>query len=472
MASSRRSCRSRSTSRASSRLSRSKAWVLAGLLLAATPGAARAQVFLATRPNPPFMVGPVYIRANVGPELGPVEVAVLWSLVLPATIAGTAIEQDLYLLWPGRVAGEPRPGEPAPGWPAYRRGRGFTVAREGRLPLHAHQLYGGKERPRPEPLEAGAPFAIYVRETGTLVRSAPVTWIRIPWTPRLINRTWLIELRMKLPKLLQERRAPWLETSVWGRRHSIALSFNDVRTRAAFPMYFEHRDRAVHLAADPSQLLINFADSDPLKIQEVSPLTSRRQASETQARTEVVSFYLDPSEGLRPQVLTVQFGYFTGWKSWAPVLFAALFFVLGNFVGPLLTTLATRVSETLAGRIHISPRSGPTERQTGTVVARETLARIAPGTTTYAELIRLCGADHEEHEQPLAPDRRVLVYRGRKGVPQRRRRFGWLATVSRWGLEHHEVEVTLERKVVPGERARGRRTHLAPPAGGSGPRAR
>src|SRR5437870_2723529 len=369
MAESRRRCRSRSTSRASSRLSRSKACVLAGLLLAATPGAARAQVFLATRPNPPFMVGPVYIRANVGPELGPVEVAVLWSLVLPATIAGTAIEQDLYLLWPGPVDGETVPGAPDPALAAYLTERGFTVVREGRLPLRAHQLYGGKERPRPDPLEGGAPFAIYVRETGTLVRSAPATWIRIPWTPRLLNRTWLIELRMKLPKLIQERRASWLENVVWGRRHSIALTFNDARTRAAFPMYFEHRDRAVRLAADPSQLLINFADSEHLKIQEVSPLTSRR----------------------------------------------------------------------------------------------ETLARIAPGTTTYAELIRLCGADHEEHEQPLAPDRRVLVYRGRKVVPQRRRRLGWLTTVSRWDVEHHEVEITLERNVVQDVQARVRRTHLARP---------
>src|SRR5437667_3754789 len=403
MASSRRSCRSRSTSRASSRLSRSKACVLAGLLLAATPGAARAQVFLATRPNPSFMVGPVYIRANVGPELGPVEVAVLWSLVLPATIAGTAIEQDLYLLWPGPVDGETVPGAPDPALAAYLTERGFTVVREGRLPLRAHQLYGGKERPRPEPLEAGAPFAIYVRETGTLVRSSPATWIRIPWTPRLLNRTWLIELRMKLPKLIQERRASWLENVVWGRRHSIALTFNDARTRAAFPMYFEHRDRAVRLAADPSQLLINFADSEHLKIQEVSPLTSRREASETSGSTEVVLFDLDPAEGFRSQVLTVQFGYFTGWKSWAPVLFAALFFVLGNFVGPLLTTLVMRVSGTLAGRIHIGPRSRPTERQTGTVVGRETLARIAPGTTTYAELIRLCGADHEEHAPRWSP---------------------------------------------------------------------
>src|SRR3989442_2860657 len=202
MASSRRSCRSRSTSRASPRLQGSKAWVLAGLLLAATRGAARPQVSLATRQNPPSMVGRVYIRANVGPEFGPVEVAVLWSLVLPATIAGTAIEQDLYLLWPGPVDGETVPGAPDPALAAYLTERGFTVVREGRLPLHAHQLYGGKERPKPQPPEAGAPFAIYVRETGTLVRSAPVTLIRIPWAPRLINVTWLIKLRIKLPKLI------------------------------------------------------------------------------------------------------------------------------------------------------------------------------------------------------------------------------------------------------------------------------
>ena len=409
------------------------------------------------------MVGPVYIRANVGPELGPVEVTVLFSLVLPATTIGTAIEQDLYLLWPGPVDGETVPGAPDPALTAYLTERGFTVVRDGRLPLHAHQLYGGKEPPKPEVLEGGAPFAIYVRQTGTLVRSAPATWIRIPWTPKLLNRTWLIELRLRLPELVQERRASWLENLVWGRRHSIALSFNDVRTRAAFPMYFEHRDRVVHLAADPSQLLINFADSDHLKIQEVSPVTSRRRASETRESTEVVSSYLDPSEGLRPQVLTVQFGYFTGWKSWAPVLFAALFFVLGNLAGPLLTTLARRVGTTLAGRIHISPHSGPAERQSGTVVARETLARIAPGSTTYAELIRLCGADHEEHEQPLAPDRRILVYRGRKVVPQRRHRFGWLTTVSRWDVEHYEVEITLEHNVVQDVQARVRRTHLARP---------
>ncbi|PYN71937.1 MAG: hypothetical protein DMD96_35365, partial [Candidatus Rokuibacteriota bacterium] len=56
-----------------------------------------------------------------------------------------------------------------------------------------------------------------------------------------------------------------------------------------------------------------------------------------------------------------------------------------------------------------------------------------------------------------------LVYRGRKVVPQRRRRLGWLTTVSRWDVEHHEVEITLERNVVQDVQARVRRTHLARP---------
>jgi hypothetical protein len=359
------------------------------------------------------------------------------------------------------VDGETVPGAPDPALAAYLTERGFTVVREGRLPLYARQLYGGRQRPKPEPIEGGAPFAAYVRETGTLERSAPATWIRIPWTPKLTDRTWLIELRMKLPELIRERQASSLENFVWGRRHTLALSFNDVRTRAAFPMYFEHRDRVVHLAEEPSQLLINFADSHHLKIQEISPATSRRQPSETRVGTEVVSLYLDPSEGLRPQVLTVQFGYFTGWKSWAPVLFAALFFVLGNLAGPLLTTVAKRVVAKVQGRYHFGPRSGASlERQSGTVVARDTLARITPGETSYDEVLRLCGPEAEVHERLAQPGRRTLVYRGRRIVPHRRRQFGWLATVHHWDVEHHEVEIEVEGDRVLDVQAQVRKSRL------------
>jgi hypothetical protein len=177
----------------------------------------------------------------------------------------------------------------------------------------------------------------------------------------------------------------------------------------------------------------------------------------------MVSLYLDPSEGLRPQVLSVQFGYFTGWTSWAPVMFAAIFFLLGNLAGPLVTMVIRRLSSRLAGRIHFGRRGAPAPRQTGTLIPRETLARIEPGVTTREELLRLCGPQPEEHEHLAAPDRLVLVYRGRRVAPQRRRGFGWVTTVGVWEVEHHEVEVTLERDIVRDVQARVRRTYLAQP---------
>ncbi|MBI2159472.1 MAG: hypothetical protein HYU25_03610 [Candidatus Rokubacteria bacterium] len=404
------------------------------------------------------------MRARVTPTLGPVQVSVLWGLVVPPT--KSAVEQDLYLLWPGLVDGEMVAGAPDPALSRSVGERGFTVIREGRLPLFARHIYTGGQRPPPEAIEGGAPFVTYVREAGALGRTSPATYIRIPWTPKLVNPTFLMELRMTLVDSIKERRASWLENRIWGRRHTITLSFHDVRSRALFPMYLAHRNRVAHLADDPSQLLINFGDSEHLKIYEVSPPASRRQPSETRKDTEVVSLYLDPSEGLRPQVLAVQFGYFTGWQSWALVVFAALFFVLGNIAGPLIAVLARRVGARLAGRIHFGPRGQAVERQTGTVVPRETLTRIEPGTTTLEEVLRLCGPEPEEHEQLAMPERRILVYRGRKIVPQRRRRLGWLATVSRWDAEHHEVEITLDRGVVQGVQARVRRTHLEKPDGG------
>src|SRR2546422_581034 len=438
---------------------------LAGLVLAASPGAARAQVFLATRPHPDFTIGPLFVRATVTPALGTTAVDVLWSLVIPPTKSATDLEQDLYLLWPDEVDTLRVEGKPDPDLARYVEARGYSVIGDGRLPLYAQGLYRTGPQTKPEPIPGGAPFVSFVRQGGPLGLTSPATYVRIPWTPLLANRTWLIRLGMGLPRLVRPRPATWVENLFWGHRYTISLAFNDVRGRALFPLYLENRDRVIRLADEPSQLLINFTHAEHLKIQDVFPGTATRRMSETLESTQVVSAFLERAQGATPQVLTVQFGYFTGWQSWAPVLIPMIFFVLGNLAGPLLTMLVKRVGGRLSGRIHISPRSAPVERQTGTVVSRETLGRIAPGSTTYEEVIRLCGADHEEHEEPLAPDRRILVYRGRKVVPQRRRRFGWLATVSRWDVEHHEVEITLERNVVQGVQARVRRTHLAQPAG-------
>ncbi len=408
-------------------------------MLVAAPGAAYGQVFIATQPKPEFTIGPLSVRANVGPAPGPVDVSVLFSLVVPATASGGALEQDLYLLWPGEVDGEPVAGAPDPELRRTVEGRGFQVTREGRLPLAARAIYSGRDRQKPEPIAGGAPFVTYTREG-------------------------LVELRMRLTGLRRPKQATWLENALWGERHVITLSFSDVRTRATFPMYLAYRDRVVHLGDDPSQLIINFADSEHLKIHDVYPGSSQRRSSETRRATEIVSAYLDPSEGIRPQVLSVQFGYFTGWKAWSPILFAALFFVLGNLAGPLVTILVKTVGARLQGRIQFGPRSGtPARRETGTIVPRETLARISPGETTHAEVLNLCGPDPEEREKLSAPGRRTLVYRGRRVVPHRRRRFGWLATVNRWDIEHHEVEIELDGDRVRDVQAQIYRTRLSQP---------
>ena len=439
--------------------------LLLAILLAGAPAAADAQVFLASRPNPEFTIGPLFVRATVTPALGTITLNVLWSLVIPPTKSGADIEQDLYLLWPDEVDGLTTAGPPDPALARYVEERGFSVIRDGRLALYAQSLYRMGDELPPEPIAGGAPFVSFVRLGGPLGLTSPVTYVRIPWTPMLANRTWLIDLRMGLPRLVKPRPATWVENVFWGHRHVMSLTFNDVRPRAMFPLYLENRHRLIRLADEPSQLLIDFTHAGELKIQDVFPRTANRRMSETLESTEVVSVFLDHSEGITPQVLTVQFGYFTGWQAWAPVLIPVLFFALGNLAGPLFALLARRVGAKLASRIHVGSRSQP-ERQHGTLIPRETLARIEPGTTTHDDVLRLCGPDPEEQEQLSTPERRTLVYRGRKIVPERRRRFGWLATVSRWDAEYHVVEITLDRGVVHDVQARVRRTRLAQPDGG------
>ena len=442
-------------------MSRIAVWAITLLLATATPEIAEAQVFLASRPNPEFMIGPLFVRATVVPDTEVVTVDVLWSLMIPPNTAGAAIEQDLYLLWPNAVDGDSSPGATDPALAAYVKARGFTPIAEGRLPLLAKSLYRIGEELPPEPIKSGAPFVTFVRQGGPLGLTPPVTYVRIPWTPLLANRTWQMNLRMELTDLMKRRKATWIEDLFWGPQHTISLTFNDVRARALFPVYFERRDRVVRLADDPSQLLVNLRDADHLKIYEFYPGSARRRLSETLDSTEEITLFLDNSEGISPQVLTVQFGYFRGMRAWAPVLIPIAFFALGNLAMPIFMSIVRRVSAVLKGRVQFGP--GGAERQTGVILSRDTVARIVPGVTTYAEVLRYCGPDPEEHEELTAPGRRTLIYRGRRVAPQGRRALGWLATVRRWSMEQHEVEIALERDVVSDVQARVRRSPLAAP---------
>lgn len=438
------------------------AWALGALLLLA-PAVAHAQLFVASKPNPSFMIGPLFIRAAVGPDLKPVVVDILWSVSVPPGRTAGDLGQDLYLLWPGGLIADPAAGKPDPALERYITERGFSVIESGRLPVAAQSLYRLEAEQAAVRLPGGAPFVTFVRDTGPLGLTPPATWIRVPWTPYMVNRAFLMSLPLTTRSLIKPKPATWAERTFWGPRYRVSLSFHEVRQRAVFPLYLEHRDRVVRLSEDPAQLLIDFADTDHLKIDELFPQSAKRQVSETLESTESVSMFLD-SEGLSPQTLTVQFGYFTRLQSWAPILIPMLFFILGNGAGVLVRTLTERISKRLTGRVKFGrPQETPQVRQRGVVLDTDTLGRIRPGATNYEEVVRLCGRDFEERSRLTEPDRRTLVYRGRRVVPRRRQLLGWLATVRHWDVEEHEVEIELERDIVRDVQARVRRSRLASP---------
>jgi hypothetical protein len=270
-----------------------------------------------------------------------------------------------------------------------------------------------------------------------------------------------MNLRFRTRGLVKPKPATWVEATFWGPRYRFELAFNDVRSRAVFPLYFEHRDRILKLAEDPSQLAIMFTDADRLKIDEMAPATAMRRRHESLERTEVVSRFLDTSEGIVPQTLTAQFGYFSGLQSWAPILIPVLFFVLGNAARPLIELIVRKLGRLYVARILLG---APTpHRDTGVVLTREQLARIVPGQTTRDQLLAIAGSPPEEFEQLASPDRRTLIFRGQRVVPRRARHFGWVTAVGGWDVEHHEVNVELEREVVRDVQAHVRRTQPADP---------
>ena len=437
------------------------ALILLVLALALVPVSADAQVFFGSKSHTPVTVGPLMVRADVKPALGPVTIDVLFSLVVPPDRSAADLEQDIFLLWPGAVHGAREPRDPA--LTRFVESRGFDVIEEGTLPLYAQSLYRMTGDVPDERLPGGASYVTFVHHVPGLGMSAPGTWIRIPWTPKLVNRAWIIDLRLVVDDLIKAKAANWFERVFSGPRHRIVVAFNDVRGRAVFPLYVEQRDRVLRLSDDPAQIVVNFAEAGRLKIDELSPSVASRRLSDTLETTETVSLFLERSEGVTPQAVTVQFGYFTGLQMWAPILIPILFFVAGNVAGVLVRNAAEYVTRRLAGRLWFGRGAAQPERQTGVIVSRETLARIAPGETTVDELLRIIGARPEEFERLDGSGRRTLIYRGRRLVPELKRRLGWFSTLSHWDAEDHEVEIEIERDVVRDVQARVRRSRVRTP---------
>jgi hypothetical protein len=83
--------------------------------------------------------------------------------------------------------------------------------------------------------------------------------------------------------------------------------------------------------------------------------------------------------------------------------------------------------------------------------------------TTYQQVRELCGHDVEERVSLAAPERRTLVYRGRRIVPHRRRLAGVLAAVTHWDVEDHETQIVIDQDVVRDVQAQVRRSRLTGP---------
>ena len=440
---------------------RSSIALIAGIALF-VPGFADAQIFFATRPEPPFAIGPLMIRARVDEGVSTVTINVLWSVVIPTSVRPADVAQDLYLVWPGEMEADPSLGKPDPALARFAEERGFAVVGDGRLGLFARNLAESDAKTGTEPVPGGAPFVVFVQEGGGLGLSPPATLIRIPWSPRISERGWLMDVQLKARGLIKPRKATWIERLFIGGRYQLTMSFHEVRDRPLFAMYFANRDRVVKLADAPAELVVSFAHSDRLKIDEVFPPTSLRRLSETEESTEVVSIFLDKTEGITPQHLAVQFGYFSKVQAWALVLVPALIFALGQAIGPVLGRTAVRVINAASARVRLGPwRERPEPRETGVILPRAVLEKIIPGETTRDEVIQRCGTEMEESEQFPAAERRTLIYRGRRLVPKTRHIFGWLSTVGHWEVERHEVRIELDHDVVQDVQAQIRYYRLA-----------
>jgi hypothetical protein len=435
-----------------------RALVAATWLLVVAAGAAEGQVFLASQSHPQFAIGPLFVVAGVRPDLGPVTVTISWSLTALPGLRAIDINQDLFLLWPYEVVEGTAPGSADPALTRELEERGFTVSANGRLQLGTRdQMQMGTGVPI-TPLPEVASFATYSRRAGPAAQLGSSTFIKIPWTPKLADPRAVAVLTFTSRGLITPKPATWFEEAFWGPRWVLAAGFGDIGppTLPLFPMYFEHRDRVVRLGRELALMVATFADAGHLRIEEVGPSSATRRPSRLQSGAEIVTMPLTPSEGVAAQTLKVQFSYFAGMIAWRPILVGAVLLALGNLAGFIL--LSRDVSQFLRTRLHVRRRGEPEfARLAGGALPRTVAEQIVPGTTTEADVRKLCGRPDEEHHRRGASQHRTLVYRGARKLPRPRRALGPLTTVHHWEEEHHEVEIELDGDRVSAVQSRVRR---------------
>jgi len=433
--------------------------VVGALVLLMAAPAGHAQVFLSSSPHPDFAVAPLFVSVSIDKTPAPAHLTIFWSLTRSASSA-QAPPEHLLLLVPFAIAESGKRGESAPDLAAFVQTRGFSIERQGAVPLVArNRAEMGTGKPA-QPI-AAAPYVTFFRESPARGRGRSASLLRIPWSSHLASPDWLVGLDMTVAELVRKKPTSWYEDIFWGPRYVASVSFGDLRNTALYPLYFEQRDHVVAIGRDFSMLSINFADADHLRIDQLTPATANRQASESRRNTETISVPIQGGEGIAPQVVRVNYTYFTGRFEWRPIVISLLFLIIGNITGPILMPLVRRLWRGLTTRVHVGAEPA---RQRGVIVDGATLGRLRPGESTYDDVVRLFGADYEEHrQQQLAGDaRRTLRYRGQRLVPYRSWHVGRFAHVRRWDLEMHEVDVELHDDRVADVQARVRRAKWAP----------
>jgi hypothetical protein len=414
--------------------------LLGSVLLAVTaiPSVGHAQIFLASRPHPEFTIGPLLVVAGVQPDLGPVTVRISFGLTLPPNARVEDLRQDIYLLWPAEVASASAPGS-APELRRYVEERGFAVIGEGRLALAVRDRAKLGTPAPSDPLPESAPFVTFYKLGTNPVQSGVGTLVKIGWTPQLIDPGSLLSLSTSLKDLITPKAATWLDELFWGRRYVLSLSAGSAGSVALYSILLDQRDRVIRLARDFSVLAAEFADSEHLRIEEISPSSATRRPSRVRAGAETIGLALGAGEGLTPQALTVRFSYFSGSFAWRPIVISLVALILGNLMGAFMFT---RQIARLGRRwFHVERPKRP--RASNGAVPEGVLSRIVPGQTTRTEVIQWCGAPSEERTRLGSGGQRILLYRAIRRVPHPQLRVGWLATVRRWDEEHHEVAIEL-----------------------------
>jgi len=382
---------------------------MAAFLCAAAPAAGHAQVFLASRPHPEFLIGPLFVVANVSPDSGPVTVNLSWSLTIKPGLRKADISQDLYLLWPAEVTEATAPGAVEPALLREVEGRGFSVTGSGRLVLRSRDRMQVGTTALGEPLDVLASYVAYTRAGA---QTGSVTYIKIPWSPKLADQLAVVTLLLPLRGLITPKETTWLNEFFWGRRQVVTVGFGDLGppVLGLFSLYYERRDRVVHLAREYSLLIANFGDSDHLKIEEITPATAARRQSRVRAGGEVVALTLQPSQDVTAQSVRVQFHYFSGRINWRPVVISALILLVTNFAGVLMfsTDMSRRIKRRRRARRRFATVAASPN---GNVPSRETLVTLIRVGTPYDEVVARFGRPDEEHERVTPPGRRTMIYR-------------------------------------------------------------